>query len=373
MLAAVDWRSWAEGELDTVRAAGKWRQPRSFDARGPAGTLDDRAVVSFASNDYLGLSVHPAVIAAAHAAIDRWGTGATAARLLVGSRPVHHELEHELAQWKCTERALVLPTGYAANLSAITVMAGPHTTVLSDELNHASIIDGCRLSRCDLAVYQHNNLEHLAKLLTEAPGRAVVVTEAVFSMDGDAAPVDELVALCERHGALLIVDEAHAVFAEPAPLGDAVLRVGTLSKTLGSVGGFIAGPAPLLDLIVNRGRSFIFTTAPAPADMASALAALQVLRGPEGADRRDRLRRLVDRVRPHHPSPIIPVVLGSEERALQAAAALLERGLWVPAVRPPTVPAGTSRLRLTLSAAHTDDMVDRLLEALGELSIDAST
>ena len=372
MLRAMNWRSWATGELDEVRAAGKWRHAQSFDAWGPVGTLDGRSVISFASNDYLGLSTHPEVIAAAHAAVDRWGTGSTSARLLVGSRPVHHELEQELADWKHCERALVLPTGFAANLSAITVMAGTSTTVLSDELNHASIVDGCRLSRSPVGIYRHNDLEHLAKLLAEAPARSLVVTESVFSMDGDAGCLDQVVSLCETHGALLILDEAHEVFSTPNRLPPEVLRIGTMSKTLGSLGGYVAGPAPLVELIVNRARPFIFTTSPSPVDMASALAALRILRGPEGQVRRERLRTLVDRLRPGHPSAIIPLVLGTEDRAMAAAAALLERGLWVPAVRPPTVPAGTSRLRLTVSASHTDDMVDSLLAALAELSIDAA-
>jgi 8-amino-7-oxononanoate synthase len=360
------WSDWAAREADAVRARGQWRSPRHLDARGPEGTFDGRAVVSFASNDYLGLTQHPAVIAAAHAALDRWGTGSGSARLIVGSRPVHHDLERELASWKHAERSVLFGSGFAANLGVLATFAGPDVLVCSDELNHASIVDGRRLARAPLAVYRHGDVAHLDQLLGESrAARAVVVSETVFSMDGDVAPVDDLVALCARHGALLVLDEAHAVLGpEPGPLGDMVVRVGTCSKTLGSIGGFVAGPATLTDLLVNRARPYIFTTALPPADAAAALAALRVSRGSEGDALRARLRRHVDTLRPGHPSPILAVVCGSEDAALSAAAALLEDGLLVGAVRPPTVPAGTSRLRITVSAAHTDEHVARLACAL---------
>jgi 8-amino-7-oxononanoate synthase len=367
------WRTWAEQELDGIRAAGQWRHPRDFDAAGPAGAIDGRSVVSFASNDYLGLSQHPAVVAAAHAALDRWGAGAGAARLIVGSRPVHHELEAALADWKRTERAVVFPTGFAANLGVLAAFAGPGVTVVSDELNHASIIDGCRLGRARVAVYRHADLDHAAKLLADAD-RAILVTETVFSMDGDVAPVDELAELGARHGALLVIDEAHAVLGpDPSLEGVEAVRVGTLSKTLGSLGGFVAAPAPFVDLLVNRARPFIFTTALSPAAAAAALAALGVVRSTEGDTLRTRLREHVARVRPGHPSPIVPVVLGDEARALAASASLLERGVLVPAIRPPTVAPGTSRLRVALSAAHTDEEVTRLVEGLAALdALDAA-
>jgi 7-keto-8-aminopelargonate synthetase-like enzyme len=198
----------------------------------------------------------------------------------------------------------------------------------------------------------------------------VVVTEAVFSMDGDVARLDDLVALCARRGALLVVDEAHAVLGPDlhVPPSAAVLRVGTLSKTLGSLGGFVAGPAAFIDLLVNRARPFIFTTALSPADAAAALAALGVARSPEGDRLRRRLGQLVDRVRPGHPSPIIPIMVGDERRALAVSAALLERGLLIPAIRPPTVAPGTSRLRVALSAAHTDAQIERLVAGLREVA-----
>ena len=363
------WRSWAAAECRAVEAAGRWRAVRDWDAvDAVTGRLPDgRLVVSFAGNDYLGLRTHPAVTAAARAAIDRWGTGAGAARLVTGSRPVHSQLEAELAGWKRAERALLFPTGYMANLGVLTTVGGAGTLIASDELNHASIVDACRLARAEVAVYPHGDAAAAGRLLARA-ARAVVVTDAVFSMDGDAAPLEELAALCRRHGALLVVDEAHAVLGpEWDPGGAEVLRVGTLSKTLGALGGFVAGPAPLIDLIRNRARPFIFTTALPPADAAAALAALEVLRSGEGAALLARLRGHVERVAPGHPSPIVPVVLGSEAAALAAAEQLLDAGLLVPAIRPPSVPPGTSRLRVTLSAAHTGEQVGALAAALAGL------
>jgi 8-amino-7-oxononanoate synthase len=393
----VSWTEWSAAQARAIRAAGQWRAPVDFDAAGPEGKLspDGRAVVAFASNDYLGLTQHPALSEAAHAAIDRWGTGSGAARLIVGSRPIHSELERELAAWKHEEAAVLFPTGFAANLGVLTTFGGPGTLVCSDELNHASIIDGARLARGEVAVYPHSDLGALDELLRgrARDRRALVVTDTVFSMDGDVADLEALVELCRDHDALLVLDEAHAVLqdrglsedprsANAGPGRDSarsggpsqegspgVLRVGTLSKTLGSLGGFVAGPARLTELVVNRARSYIFTTAPTPADAAAALAGLRVVRSPEGDALRARLRANVDELRPGHPSPIVPVVCGGEERALAAAAALLELGILVPAIRPPTVPIGTSRLRVALSAAHTVDQVRMLRQALEGLGL----
>lgn len=374
--AFVEDGGWARrigARLDQVVDEGRWRDPRSFDARGPAGALVDegRDAVSFASNDYLGLSLHPAVVAAAHEALERWGAGAGASRLVTGSRPVHHDLEEALAEWRGTEAAVVFPTGFAANLGVLSVLGTPGTRVFSDELNHASIIDGCRLSRADVSIYRHADPDHLATLLARPGGPAAVVTDTVFSMDGDAAPLVDLVALCRRFGALLVLDEAHAVLGpHPGPEvteGLEVVRVGTLSKTLGALGGFVAGSRQVAELLVNLARPYIFTTALTPADAAAALAAVGVVRSDEGSVLLARLAAHVERVAPGHRSPIVPVVLGSERRALAASASLLHQGLWVPAIRPPTVPEGTSRLRVTLSAAHTDADVGRLVAALGAL------
>jgi 8-amino-7-oxononanoate synthase len=351
-----------------IAAAGRWRTIRALDGCGPAFTLaDGRVVISFASNDYLGLGRHPVVRAAATDAISRWGTGSGSARLIVGDRPVHRALEAELAAWKGTEAAVLFPTGFAANLGAIAALATEDVLVVSDERNHASIIDGCRLSRAKVAVSRHGDAGHVDDLLAGHRGPSIVVSDMVFSMDGDLAPLDDVAAVCVEHEALLILDEAHAVLVPPwrPPPGLEVLWVGTLSKTLAALGGFVAGPQAFVDLIINTARPFIFTTAPTPADAAAALAALGVLRSEEGRQLVGRLRRLVDRISPTHPSPIVPIVLGDERAALAASNCLLdEHGFLVPAIRPPTVAPGTSRLRIVLSAAHTDDQVDALAKAL---------
>jgi 8-amino-7-oxononanoate synthase len=367
----VTWRDWAERTRDDIRTAGRWRAPRDLDAHGPEGKLNDgRAVVSFASNDYLGLTTHPRVVAAAQDALDRWGAGSGSARLIVGSRPIHSALEAELADWKGAERAALFPTGFAANLGVLTTFGAAGVLVCSDALNHASIIDGCRLSRAGVAIYEHTDLAELDRLLaTRGDRRAIVVSDTVFSMDGDTVDVDELARVARRHDALLVLDEAHAVLG-PRPgfaPDDDVLRVGTLSKTLGALGGFVAGPARYVELIENAARPYIFTTAPTPADSAAALAALEVLRSREGDALVARLRAHVDRLREGHPSPIIPFLCGEEAVALHAAEALLARGLLVPAIRPPTVAPGTSRLRVTVSAAHDDEQITRLQHALTEV------
>jgi 8-amino-7-oxononanoate synthase len=374
---SAGWVEWIEQQCEQIMAAGQWREPKAFDAAGPVGRLiaRDETVVSFASNDYLGLTQHPRVRAAAVAAIDRWGTGSGASRLVVGSRPIHADLEIELADWKGTERSVLFPTGFAANTGVLAVLADPNTVVCSDELNHASIIDGCAAARgrgADVQVYRHVDVDHLATLLAglDRRRRVIVVTDTVFSMDGDVAPLDAIADLCRRHGALLVVDDAHAVFDTGADLSGLVsVRVGTLSKTLGSLGGYVAGPGALVDLVVNRARPFIFTTAPTPADTAAASAALKVVRSPEGDALRHRLHSHIETVKPEHPSPIIPVVVGGEQAALDASAALLARGMWVPAIRPPTVAPGTSRLRVALCAAHTDAQVATLCVALDELGL----
>ncbi|MCU1455210.1 MAG: 7-keto-8-aminopelargonate synthetase-like enzyme [Acidimicrobiales bacterium] len=373
--APASWAALVEQRLAGIRAVGRWRAPRELDAFGPNGTMtaDGRRVVSFASNDYLGLTAHPAVIAAAHEALDRWGAGSGASRIVTGARPVHAELEAELAAWKHAERAVLFPTGFAANLGVLTTFGTAGVRIVSDEVNHASIIDGARLARGDVAIYAHADVDALERSLATAPGPTLVVTDTVFSMDGDVAPLAAIADACRRHGALLVLDEAHAVLGpDPTEVdldGIEVIRVGTLSKTLGALGGFAACRGPLADLLVNTARSSIFTTASTPADSAAALAALRIVRSPEGARLQATLRRHVDRLVPGHPSPIVPLVLGDEQRAVAAAADLLDQGLLVPAIRPPTVPVGTSRLRVTLSAAHDDQQVSALLAALRVLGL----
>ena len=359
--------------LGAVTAANQLRRPRDLDSGSPATTLSGtgQPVVSFASNDYLGLTQHPAVRAAARGAVDAYGTGSGSARLIVGSRPVHSRLEDRIASWRGAEAAVLFTTGYAANLGVIATMGRWASVICSDELNHASIIDGCRLARAPTSVYPHCDPAAVDELLTGSGGPGMVVSDSVFSMDGDLAPIGELSRVCAAHGALLILDDAHLVLGHPEAVHPQcrVLRVGTLSKAVGALGGFVCGPATFTDLLVNAARSYIFTTAAAPAAAAAATAAIDVIDSAEGDDLRARLRANIDRVRPGHRSPIIPIIVGAEDRAMAASEALARRGILVPAIRPPTVPAGTSRLRVTVSAAHTDADLDRLIDALRQAGI----
>lgn len=371
--------TWAETiglALRRIDTAGQRREIRTLPSVPVHLDHDGREMVSFASNDYLGLTDHPRVVDAAHAALDRFGTGAGASRLIVGGRPIHDELEAELADWRGTEAALLFPTGFSANigvLGSLVRASGPtNTLICSDELNHASIIDGARLSRARVGIYPHLDLDALAALLERRhEEHAVIVTDTVFSMDGDEAPLPELVQLASRHHAALVLDEAHAVLGPELPTGDhgiELVRVGTLSKMLGSLGGFVCARQPVIDLFLNTARSFIFTTATTPADAAAGLAALRIVRSPEGELLKDRLRLHIDTIRPGHPSPIVPIMAGDEETALDLSARLAARGLLLPAIRPPTVAPGTCRLRVALSAAHRNADVARLREALDELA-----
>ena len=371
----ASWAEWAAAKNHKARARDRWRCMADLDALGPRGTLEGQAVVSFSSNDYLGLSVHPRVLAAAHEALERWGAGATASRLIGGSRPVHRELEAELASWKSTEAALVFPSGFATNLGVLSALAGPGVLICGDALNHASIVDGCRLAGAlgaEVATYPHRDAVAAEGLIRSWAGRAIVVTDTVFSMDGDAAPLSRLAEACAQHGALLVLDEAHAVLGpHPVTLPCPVLRVGTLSKMLGSQGGFAAGPKDIVDLLVNRCRPFIYTTGLAPASAAAALAALRILRSEEGEHLMSKLQRHAVRIAPsrEEPSPIVAVVTGSEASAIKASAELLRRGLYVPAVRPPTVPPRSSRLRVSVSAAHSEEDIARLSAAMADLGL----
>lgn len=347
--------------------------------------------LAFCSNDYLGLANHPALAEAATVAAAEQGFGSSAARLVSGDFPAHRELEARLAAYCGCPAALVFPSGYQTNLGVLTALAGPDDLIVSDALNHASLIDGCRLSRARVAVYPHGDARAAERLLAEgtAARRRLLVTESIFSMDGDAAPLADLADLAARHDAILILDEAHA-FGVLGPRGRGLsaaagiepdVLIGTLGKAVGAAGGFVAGSNLLRDFLVNRARTFIFTTALPPPVAAAATAALALLDGREGEERRVRLRDrrawLAQRLAALRPltlpgfvdcpgSPILPFVLGTEARALAVSAALAERGVFVPAIRPPTVPQGTARLRITLSAAHEQHDLETLVRALGE-------
>lgn len=366
----MKWAEWADERLQELQRASLDREIHDFTGGG-ISLVDEAgcALVSFASNDYFGLTGHPVVIEAARLAAAEHGAGSGSARLIAGSRPVHTTLERELAAWKGEEAALLFSSGYAANVGVLSCFGTEGTTILSDELNHASIVDGSRLARADVVVYPHRDVDAVRDLLQRVE-RAIVVTDVVFSMDGDVAPVDDLAELCASHGALLILDEAHTALGPHYDLTRVEhVRVGTLSKMLGSSGGFAASGSSMVRLMVNSARSFVFTTAGSPADAAAALAALQILQSEEGEGLRAHLARLIGMVAPGRKIPIFTTEVGGEADALAASASLRERGLLVPAIRPPTVPAGTARLRISLSAAHTTEHVERLIDALEELEL----
>ena len=339
----------------------------------------DRAYLMLASNNYLGLTHHPAVKAAAQEATEQFGTGSGGSRLTSGSHLLYEALETELAAFKGTEAAVVYNTGFMANIGAISALVGPNDTVFSDELNHASIIDGCRLSRAQTIVYRHADMGHLQELLAAAPdsGVRLIVTDGVFSMDGDIAPLDTIVELAERYDALVMVDDAHALgvigkggrgsVSHYGLEGRVQIQMGTLSKALAAEGGYVAGSRKLIDYLINKSRSYIFSTAQAPATVAAACTAIQVLaRKPSLVDTlqanagmvRDLLTAAGLTVEGGG-TPILPVMAGEAAAVVTFAQILKEDGLIVSAIRPPTVPPGTSRLRLTVSAAHTPEELAR--------------
>ena len=377
---------WIDAEMTELQRQSLRR--RLVDRRGPQGTdivLGDRRVVNFGSNDYLNLAADPRLARAAVEAARREGVGSGASPLICGHSQSHADLERALAEFEGTEAALVFPSGFAANLGTIAALVGPGDVVLADRKCHASLLDGCRLSRADVRVFPHNDVGNLDALLgkTARARRHLVVTDSLFSMDGDLAPLPDLVDLCGQHGAMLLVDEAHAtgVFgeqgrgvAEHAGVeGRVSVRIGTMSKALGCAGGFVAGSQLLIDWLVNRARPYVFSTAmPAPV-AAAARTALDIVRA-EPEPRRRLLdqaeslrRRLADRGWKvgGSVSQIIPVVVGDAARAVALATRLLEQGLFVPAVRPPTVPRGEACLRISLTAGHDEATIERLLAALG--------
>jgi 8-amino-7-oxononanoate synthase len=374
------------GELQRLTEANLRRSLRVIErAEGVLLTIGGREIVSFSSNDYLGLASHPVLAEAMAEGARRWGTGATASRLICGTTAEHAALEEELASAKGTEASLVFSTGVAAAMGTIPALVGRGDVVILDKLAHACLIDGTHASGAKMRVFPHNDLGKLESHLrwareTHPEGKILIVTESVFSMDGDLAPLREIVELKERHGAWLLLDEAHAVgvrgngiqgVAGELGLIDRIeVQMGTLGKAFGVSGGYIAGSRVLIDFLINRARSFIFSTAPSPAVAAACRAALRVVCSEEGDRRRTTLRGHIAllssllRTAPAE-SAIIPMILGSEERALAEAARLFEAGFFVPAIRYPTVPKNTARLRISLSAAHTSEQIRGLAYALG--------
>ena len=375
--------------LDRLRESGLLRHLRVIESRqGPRVRLEGRDVLLLCSNDYLGLAGDSRVRAAAAAAAERWGAGAGASRLVSGTMALHQELEEELASFKGTETCVLFGSGFLANTGVVAALSGGDEVVLSDELNHASIIDGCRLARADTVAYRHADLDSLAFALERAAGRrATIVTDSVFSMDGDIAPLEGIVEVAQRHGARVIVDEAHAT-GVLGPGGRGVVSdlglerevdvvVGTLSKALGSYGAFVCCSAQMKTYLINVARTLIFSTALPPPSVGAALEALRIVRddpeiiGRVQGNARLLRQRLLARGLPVAEGvvPIVPVIIGEPEAAVDACEEALSRGVFAQAIRPPTVPEGTSRLRAVVMATHSQEEVVAAAEVLADVAL----
>ncbi len=375
-------------ELMLLDARGLRRRMRPVDgAQGVRVRIDGRDALNFSSNNYLGLAAHPALLAAASESLEHEGVGAGAARLIVGNLGSHRRLEAALAEYHGTEAALLFGSGYQANVGVLSALAGPEDALFSDELNHASLIDGCRLSRAATHVYRHRDLDHLEEILRRVRARRrFILTDTVFGMDGDLAPLSSLRDIADRHDAFLILDEAHAtgVFGRAGRgLAEAEgvradVHIATLGKALGTSGAYAVGSRVLIETLLHRARSFVFTTASPPSVAAASVAALAVVSGAEGDVLRTQLRANIDAfaagLRTRHKlaaaagsSPIFPLLVGDEHRALAATERLLTRGIYAQAIRPPTVPPGTSRLRFSVMATHSRSDIEAALEAIDDL------
>lgn len=375
-------------ELETRAAQGLLRQRRTlYSPQAPHLVVDGDAYLSFCSNDYLGLANHPQLIAALQQGAQQWGAGAGAAHLVSGHSDAHHRLEQALAAFVGKPAALLFSTGYMANLGVVQALVGKGDTVFADRLNHASLNDAMLLSRAEVRRYRHNDMAQLTHLLKKtSSGRKLVITDAVFSMDGDLAPLPELLALCEQHDAWLLVDDAHGfgVLGEQGRgslahcdiASPRIIYMATLGKAAGVCGAFVAAEQIVIDTLINHARSYVYTTATPPALACAVLESLKLIE--QGDALREHLRKLIAQLRnglaglPWKLMPsdtaIQPLLIGDNQAALALSEGLCERGIRVAAIRPPTVPQGTARLRITLSAAHSGSDVEQLIEALHELA-----
>lgn len=374
------------GQLEQLKRQSLYRSRRVTD--GPQGVLlnvDGRQVINFCSNDYLGLANHPEVCAAFKHGVDRYGVGSGSAHLVCGHSTAHHALEEELAAFTGRERALLFSAGYMANLGVISALLGRGEHVLEDRLNHASLLDGGLLSGARFRRYRHGDIDDLQAKLAACDTRALIVSDGVFSMDGDLAPLPEVARLANQYQAGLLIDDAHG-FGVLGQTGagivqhfglsqqDVPILMGTLGKAFGTFGAFVAGSEELIEMLIQKARTYVFTTA-LPAAVAEATrASLRLLQ--QESWRRDKLQQLIVRFRNGAEqqgmhlmdsfTAIQPILIGDSEQAVAASSRLLEQGFWVSAIRPPTVPAGTARLRVTFSASHTEPQIDALLEALAK-------
>jgi 8-amino-7-oxononanoate synthase len=369
-----------EEELQEIHDQGLWRK---LTPQAQMGATHGAAPISFASNDYLGLCQHPAITASFQQGLEKWGHGSAASRLICGTSLAHMELEERLAELKGTARALTFSSGFATAMGTIPALLGKEDFIVLDKLSHACLIDAAKLSQATLRVFPHNHLEKLESILCQirarhgSTPRILVVTESVFSMDGDLVPLNDIVSLKEKYDAWLLLDEAHgfgtrghhgAGLAEELGLQHRIdLQMGTLSKAAGLAGGFIAASGPIIDLLINRARSFIFSTAPPPALAHAAVRSLEIIASDEGRLLRQKLREIIqiftENLLPtSHHSPIVPLILGSNDAAMSASQFLSDAGFTVPAIRYPTVPRHLARLRISLSAAHSHEAVIALRE-----------
>ena len=376
-----------EEQLARRRRAQLYRERLILDSpQGVELRVDEETLLAFCSNDYLGLANHPEVIAAFKRGAERYGVGAGASHLVSGHSRAHHALEEELAEFVCAERTLLFSTGYMANLGVAAALAERHSVIFEDRLNHASLIDAARLTQAKVRRYPHADGARLAALMAEAKNVALIMTDAVFSMDGDIAPLADLVRLAAEHGARLLADDAHGLGVLGAngrgtfeqlsvPLAPPAILMGTLGKAFGTFGAFVAGEEALVETLIQHARTYIYTTALPPAVAEATRASLKLVTAESW--RRERLRALVARFREGAQelgfalaaaeTPIQPLIMGESERALAASRTLRARGILVPAIRPPTVPEGSARLRVTFCANHTEAQVDRLLDALNAI------
>ena len=376
------------GQIEHIRQQGLYRKCRIIDgAQGVKLNVDGKAVVNFCSNDYLGLANHPEVVAAFQKAADQYGVGSGSAHLICGHSHAHHALEEALAEFTGRKRALLFSTGYMANLGVISALVGRNDTVLEDRLNHASLLDGGLLSRAQFKRYRHSDLQDLRRLLADGAGRALIVSDGVFSMDGDLADLPSLAAFANQYQAGLMIDDAHGFGVLGANGGGIVehfglsqenvpILMGTLGKAFGTFGAFVAGSDELIEWLIQKARTYVFTTALPPAVAEASRTSLRLLQSQTW--RRDRLKNLIEHFRMgarqlglqlmDSQTAIQPVLIGDSQQASSVSAALLELGFWVGAIRPPTVPAGTARLRITFCAEHDEDQVDALLGALDKVA-----
>jgi 8-amino-7-oxononanoate synthase len=368
-------------ELAALDAAGLRRRLRTLDARqGTAVSVEGQVMLNFSSNDYLGFTQSAELKDAFIQGVQRYGVGSGASRLVCGGSVPHLALEEAVADYKQTEAALCFSSGFAVPMGVLPALMGKEDVILMDKLSHACLVDAAKLSGATLRVFPHNHLEKLERLLAGSQGRrTLIITESIFSMDGDTAPLREIVTLKERYGAWLLVDEAHAVglrgpqgrglVAEQELEGRVELQMGTLSKALGVAGGYIAASRTMIDLLIQRARSFIYSTAPPPAVAYAAATAISMAQGIAGEQARRLLRRNLSCMGRTEFSAIVPLIIGGEEAAVAASSTLQQQGFLIPAIRYPTVARGTARLRLTLSAEHTPEQILALRGALQQLGV----